>query len=137
MFSQVTRKIYGMEDSISSHSSRISSCENEIYFIKHNTSDTSPLWSKVNENEFQINELIGTICTLSANVEEATNAIRNLSARMQELEAVIGPQSDAKTAIPNQKTDLEISKQNGYIDLDDVANEKGIWELYDENWYNR
>lgn len=34
---------------------------------------------------------------------------------------------------PKRKTDLEIFEQNDYIDLENIKNEKGIWELYNEN----
>lgn len=49
---------------------------------------------------------------------------------------------DAWTVKPNEKSDLEILEQNSgselkYIDLDDVNKEKGFWELYDENWWNK
>ena len=49
---------------------------------------------------------------------------------------------DAWVVKPDKKSDLEIFEQNGrnelkYIDLDDVNKEKGFWELYDENWWNK
>ena len=64
------------------------------------------------------------MCEMQANIDE-------LRARM-----------DALTVEPNKKSDLEILKQNNrnelkYIDLDDVSKEKGLWELYDENWWNK
>ena len=130
MFSEATNRIYKIESDVSAISSRISQCENSIYNIQHDIYDSSPLWSEIDEIKFHLNELIATVHTLSANVED-------LSARICKLEAAIRPQTDVKTAIPNQKSDLEILKQNSYIDLEDVKNEKGIWELYDENWYNK
>ena len=46
---------------------------------------------------------------------------------------------DALSVEPDQKTDLEIFDQKvEYIDLDNIReNEKGFWELYDENWWNK
>ena len=49
---------------------------------------------------------------------------------------------DAWVVKPNEKSDLEILEQNSrnelkYIDLDDVNKEKGFWELYDDNWWNK
>ena len=49
---------------------------------------------------------------------------------------------DAWVVKPNEKSDLEILEQNSrnelkYIDLDEVNKEKGFWELYDENWWNK
>ena len=49
---------------------------------------------------------------------------------------------DAWNVKPNEKSDLEILEQNSrnelkYIDLDDVNKEKGFWDLYDDNWWNK
>ena len=49
---------------------------------------------------------------------------------------------DAWVVKPNEKSDLEILEQNSrnelkYIDLDEVNKEKGFWELYDDNWWNK
>lgn len=52
-------------------------------------------------------------------------------------QANIRAKANALTENQKEKTDLEILKQNGYIDLEDIKNEKGIWELYDENWWNK
>ena len=51
------------------------------------------------------------------------------------LELQASMQAKANALIENQKekTDLEIFEQNNYIDLGDIKNEKGIWELYNEN----
>lgn len=143
MFSQVTRKIYGMENDISALSSRTAQCENDIYFIRHRPTEDNPLWNKVNDTEFRLNELIATIDTLHANVEEATKAIKNLSARLQEFEASICADPDATPAIPKQKIDLEISEQNvennnGYVDIDliDDRNIRKLWE-FNDNWHER
>ena len=54
-----------------------------------------------------------------------------------ELQASIRAKANALTENQKEKTDLEIFEQNDYIDLKDIKNEKGIWELYDENWWNK
>ena len=50
------------------------------------------------------------------------------------LQASIRAKMNALTENQKEKTDLEIFEQNDYIDLEDIKNEKGMWELYDENW---
>ena len=49
------------------------------------------------------------------------------------LQTSIRAKMDALTENQKEKTNLEIFEQNDYIDLEDIKNEKGIWELYDEN----
>ena len=49
------------------------------------------------------------------------------------LQTNIQAKMDALTENQKEKTNLEIFEQNDYIDLEDIKNEKGIWELYDEN----
>lgn len=49
------------------------------------------------------------------------------------LQANIRAKANALTENQKEKTDLEIFEQNDYIDLGDIKNEKGIWELYNEN----
>ena len=60
-----------------------------------------------------------------------------IKAIILELQASIRAKADALIENPKEKTDLEIFKQNDYINLEDIKNEKGIWELYDENWWNK
>ena len=43
-------------------------------------------------------------------------------------------QSNIKPLIKSQKEKIEFPN---YVDLDNIKNEKGIWELYDENQWNK
>lgn len=137
MFEQATNKIYNMERIISETQSRVAQCENNIYRINNDIYDDGPLWSKVRDNNFKLGEVGDTVVTLDASVNEFRQAIEELTARVQALESAIGASAVERTENQKQKIDLEISEQNGYIDLDDVKNEKGIWELYDDKWINR
>jgi hypothetical protein len=69
--------------------------------------------------------------------------INDLKVQYEETHSALRPETDVAPVEPKEKCDLEIFEQNidneikNYIDLDDIANGKGIWELYDENWWNR
>lgn len=137
MFSQVTRKIYDMESDIAAANSRITQCENSIYHIKHDTYNDEPLWNRAVDTECKVGDLTATVCKLQIVVEELKTSLDTVKASILELQAALEPKADASTENPKEKADLEIFKQNGYIDLDDVKTGKGIWELYDENWWNK
>ena len=138
MFSQVTNKIYGMERDISETSARVSQCENNIYRINNDIYDDGLLWTRVRDNGFRLDEVGDIVVSLNASINVFRQAIEELTTRIQVLESAIGASAVERTENPKQKIDLEISEQNDrYIDLDKITNEKGIWELYDENWYNR
>ena len=138
MFSQVTNKIYGMERDISETSARVAQCENNIYRINNDIYDDGLLWTRVRDNGFRLDEVGDIVVSLNASINVFRQAIEELTTRIQVLESAIGASAVERTENPKQKIDLEISEQNDrYIDLDKITNEKGIWELYDENWYNR
>ena len=137
MFSQVTRKIYNMEADIAAANSRISQCENSIYHITHDTYNDEPLWNRAVETEYKVGDLTATVFELQAVVEELKTSLEMVKTNILKLQAALEPKTDALTENPKEKTDLEIFEQNGYIDLKDIKTEKGIWELYDENWWNK
>lgn len=137
MFEQATNKIYNMERIISETQSRVAQCENNIYRINNDIYDDGPLWSKVRDSNFKLGEVGDTVVALDASVNEFRQAIEELTARVQALESAIGSSAVERAENQKQKIDLEISEQNGYIDLDDIKNEKGIWELYDDKWINQ
>lgn len=60
-----------------------------------------------------------------------------IKATILELQASIQAKANALTEKQKEKTDLEIFEQNDFIDLEDIKNEKGIWELYNENQWNK
>lgn len=114
-----------LQQSIKELTSRISQCEIQI--------------SHLNQSLFGIRGSSNQLIDLRNSIDYLTedfNAIRNqLTGEICELRA----QVDALSVEPNQKTDLEIFDQKvGYIDLDNIReDEKGFWELYDENWWNK
>ena len=74
-------------------------------------------------------------------MNEEYNIIR-LQESIKELEtclemaktSMLKVQANIKSLIKNQKEKINFPN---YIDLDNIKNEKGIWELYDENWWNK
>lgn len=131
MFSQATTQIHNLERDITMANSRICNCENQIYSIKYETYNHSPIWDKIEDIEC-------TLCRMKNQIEELICQIEALSANTNELLSTTRTDLAVKPEKPKQKIDLEILEQNsGYIDLDKITEEKGIWELYDENWYNR
>lgn len=120
MFGQAESSIENLQHDVSLLTSRLSSVENSIYNMKYNQPDINLIVNQIETLQAQFQQ----ICEMQANIDE-------LRARM-----------DALTVEPNKKSDLEILEQNNrnelkYIDLDDVNKEKGFWELYDENWWNK
>ena len=136
MFSQATSKIINIDCDVKNALSRISSCENEIYRLRCDTHDDSSIWTNIREHTYQINNLRESVEKLTADITELTMQIQDLSAKLR-------PALDAKTENPKQNLHLEIFEENDRfnnlkcIDLDDVKNEKGIWELYDEKWWDQ
>ena len=57
--------------------------------------------------------------------------------------SALRPETDVAPVEPKEKSGLEIFEQNidnnikHYIDLDDIANGKELWEPYDANWWNK
>ena len=137
MFSQATRELYNMKEEMASINSRVGQCENSIYHIKHDAYDDSSIWCKISEAECKTFDNTILISDLRADVESLRSCLEDLMASISQLRAVLEPEADASTENPKEKADLEIFEQNSYIDLEDVKNEKGIWELYDENWWNK
>lgn len=137
MFSQVTSKIYNMESDIAAANSRISQCENSIYHIQYDNYRDEPLWNHALETEQKVGNLADTIYDLQVDVEELKSSLEIVKTSLLKLQAAIAPATEVTTENPKEKTDLEIFEQNDYIDLEDIKNEKGIWELYDENWWDK
>ncbi len=111
MFSQATREFYNIKTQLQENTSRLSSCENQIYHLNNDMYDTGPLWSKVRENESQVNELIETVATLSADISKFAANIQELTMQMQDLKSKLRPDLDAKTVNPKQNSHLEILEE--------------------------
>lgn len=137
MFSQATKEIYNVKAEIASINSRVGQCENSIYHIKHDAYDDSSIWCKISEAECKTFDNTLLISDLRADVEFLKSSLEDLITSISQLKAVLEPEANASTENPKEKADLEIFEQNDYIDLENVNKEKGIWELYDENWWNK
>lgn len=93
----------------------------EINIINHN----------VGELRVQINRLQNRMNALE-------QSFYDLKHSMEELNAGLRSKADVLTVPENENAIQKIYEENkGYIDLDNLKNEKGIWELYDENWWNK
>ena len=96
-----------------------------------------------------IGELQHRVCSCEASINKIMEKLENLSMDFSDLKCQIAGEFselradlDALTVNLNEKCDLEILEQNDsnelkYIDLDEVNKEKGFWDLYDENWWNK
>jgi hypothetical protein len=70
--------------------------------------------------------------------------IKDLKAQYECDSSALRPETNVAPVEPKEKSDLEIFEQNiddsiknNYIDLDDIANGKELWEPYDANWWNK
>lgn len=119
----VITKLY---DSIHELQSRVSECESGI--------------ARLNNQAYNIQ--FGRNIEFRDRMDELTANFKDLKCQIAGEVAELRANLDAWVVKPNEKSDLEILEQNSrnelkYIDLDDVSKEKGLWELYDENWWNK
>jgi hypothetical protein len=70
--------------------------------------------------------------------------INDLKVQYEETSNALCPETNVASVEPKEKSNLEIFEQNiddsiknNYIDLDDIANGKELWEPYDANWWNK
>lgn len=124
--------------------------ENLSYVITKLNTSIHELQSRVSECESKIAQLNNQVYNiqLGRNIEfrdrmnELTLDFNDLKCQIVGEISELRADLDAWVVKPNKKSDLEIFEQNGrnelkYIDLDDVNKEKGFWELYDDNWWNK
>lgn len=130
MFTQATSKFYSLDRDINAISSRVSSCESSINRLNNDIYNGGPVWDRLFDIENSILSFAEKLATLQEDIEL-------LTASMNEKLSATAPDLNVKSENPKQKTDLEIFEENDYIDLSDIGNEKGIWELYDDKWYNQ
>ena len=140
----ITSDLNKMKSDISSISHRVSTCEANInshecalysngglinYKLKELTQSIERLSEQTLQMKLHMNMLETVINDLQAQYECDSNALR--------------PETNVAPVEPKEKSDLEIFEQNidnnikHYIDLDDIANGKELWEPYDANWWNR
>ena len=140
----ITSDLDRMKCDIASIGHRVSTCEANIndhecalysngglinYKLKELTQSMERLGEQTLRMKLHINMLETIINDLKAQYEETSNALR--------------PETDVVPVEPKEKSDLEIFEQNiddsikNYIDLDEIANGKELWEPYDANWWNK
>lgn len=141
----ITSDLDRMKSDISSINHRVSTCEANInsheyalysngglinYKLKELTQSIERLSEQTLQMKLHMNMLETVINDLQAQYECDSNALR--------------PKTNVALVVePKEKSDLEIFEQNidnnikHYIDLDDIANGKELWEPYDANWWNR
>ena len=122
----LTYAIEKLNHSIHDLQSRVSECESKIARLNNQVYDIQP--GRNMEFRDRMNELVLDFNDLKCQI----------AGELSELRADL----DAQVVKPDKKSDLEILEQNIrneliYIDLDEVNKEKGFWELYDENWWNK
>ena len=119
IITKLNHSIHELQGRVSKCESEIAQLNNQVYNIQ--LGRNIEFRDRMNELVFDFNDLkcqiVGELSELRADL-------------------------DAQVVKPDKKSDLEIFEQNGrnelkYIDLDDVNKEKGFWELYDENWWNK
>ena len=140
----ITSDLDRMKCDIASVNHRISTCEANInkhecalydsgsiinYKIKELTQSLERLGEQTLQMKLHMNILETMINDLKIQYECDSSALR--------------PETDVAPVEPKEKSDLEIFDRNidnsinNYIDLDDIANGKELWEPYDANWWNR
>ena len=93
---------------------------------------------KINIINHNIGELRIQINRLQNRMNALEQSFYDLKHSMEELNAGLRPKTNALIVPENENAIQKIYEENkGYIDLDNLKNEKGIWELYDENWRNK
>ena len=145
MQSNITSDLNKIKSDISSINHRVSTCEANInnhecslysngglinYKLKELTQSMERLGEQTLQMKLHINVLETLINDLKAQYEGTNSALR--------------PETDVAPVEPKEKSDLEIFEQNiddsiknNYIDLDEIANGKELWEPYDANWWNK
>ena len=93
---------------------------------------------KINIINHSIEELRIQISRLQNRMNAVEQSFYDLKHSMEKLNAGLRSEADVLTVPKNENTTQKICKENiDYVDLDNLKNEKGIWELYDENWWNK
>ena len=121
-----------------------------IYTVEKLNHSIYDLQNRVSECQSKIDQLNNQVYNIQCGkniefrdrIDELTADFKDLKCQIVGEVAGLRANLDAWVVKPNEKSDLEILEQNDrselkYIDLDDVNKEKGFWELYDENWWNK
>ena len=118
----------------------IEKLNHSIYELQNRVSECESQIAQLNNQAYNIQ--LGRNLEIKSKMDELTTDFKDLKCQIAGELSELRADLDALVVKPNEKSDLEILEQNNrnelkYIDLDEVNKEKGFWELYDENWWNK
>ena len=144
MQSSITSDLNKIKSDISAINHRVSTCEANINNHEYSLYSNGGLINyKLKELTQSIERLGEQTLQMKLRMNMLETIINDLKAQYEEIPSVLRPETDVTPVEPKEKCDLEIFEQNidneikNYIDLDDIANGKELWEPYDANWWNR
>ena len=141
----ITSDLSKMKSDISSINHRVSTCEANI------NNHECALYSNGGVINYKLKELTQSIerlgeqaLQMKLHMNLLETMINDLKFQYEETPSALRPETDVVPVEPKEKSDLEIFEQNiddsiknNYIDLDEIANGKELWEPYDGNWWNK
>ena len=140
----ITSDLNKIKSDISSIGHRVSTCEANI------NSHECALYSNGGLINYKLRELAQSMerlgeqtLQMKLHMNMLETIINDLKAQYEGTSSALRPETDVTPVEPKEKSDLEIFEQNidnnikHYIDLDDIANGKELWEPYDANWWDR
>lgn len=139
-----TSDYYKIQTDLGSLRARISTCENKIY--EHDNSlygDSGPVSYNMKQLTQSLERVNEQIINMKLSINALECCLQSLKVECDTEFSKLRALTEEKPVEPKEKCDLEIFEQNidneikNYIDLDDIANGKELWEPYDANWWNR
>ena len=141
----ITSDLNKIKSDISSIGHRVSTCEANI------NSHECALYSNGGLINYKLKELTQSMerlgeqtLQMKLHMNMLETIINDLKAQYEGTSCALRPETDVAPVEPKEKSDLEIFEQNiddsiknNYIDLDEIANGKELWEPYDANWWNK
>ena len=141
----ITSDLNKIKSDITSVNYRVSTCEANI--DKHECA----LYDSGSIINYKLKELTQSIERLGEQTLQMKLHMNILETMMNDLKtqyegthSALRPETNVTPVEPKEKSDLEIFEQNiddsiknNYIDLDDLANGKELWEPYDKDWWNK
>ena len=140
----ITSDLNKIKSDITSVNYRVSTCEANINKHECALYDSGSIINyKLKELAQSIERLSEQTLQMKLHMNMLETVINDLQAQYECDSNALRPETNVAPVEPKEKSDLEIFEQNidnnikHYIDLDDIANGKELWEPYDANWWNR
>lgn len=145
MQSSIISDFNKIKSDITSVNYRVSTCEANINKHECALYDSGSIINyKLKELAQSIERLSEQTLQMKLHMNMLETVINDLQTRYECDSNALRPETNVAPVEPKEKSDLEIFEQNiddsiknNYIDLDDIANGKELWEPYDANWWNR